>query len=349
MPRRSRENESNEEAPTRTPSDAIETTHNVRRKRRRVAGSTEPVAPSNDHSVTAHSTATLSISILSEPTSSPASVRKAILDIKTISNVSPSDRSLVINSGCIPHLLHHLGVGVDDNDQHILQVVDVLCKDNSDIRRQFRTLAFIKKAVALAIPALGDRASSSSTARSARSILKELSSGDSSNSEYDNEVLQEQQQRLNSLKEEFFMTQTMPYNMQQPLVGGECENCCVCLEKLNYDAASSSVTPASTIACCLPCNHSFHKSCITNWLPKHASCPVCRHKLQEAPRTPPVLSQAVDPPFPLALLLSLGAFGGAGMSFGFPPNILPAGMNGGMNVVFISVRSGSGPRRDGMS
>ncbi len=29
--------------------------------------------------------------------------------------------------------------------------------------------------------------------------------------------------------------------------------------------------------CELACGHDFHRSCITPWLAKHASCPLCRH------------------------------------------------------------------------
>ena len=345
MQRRSGANGSDGGAHKRDPSEQDRNSQDGRRKRRRVAESSEPVATPEDHSVTAHATATTSISILSEPTSSPARVLKAILDIK---EMTPSNRSLVISSGCIPHLLHRLAVGFDANDQHILHVVDALCKENSDIRHQFRTIAFIKKFVALAIPALGDGASSGSTARSARQILKELS--DSSNSDYDKDVIKEQQHRLDSLKQDFFMTQTLPYTFQEQHADGECETCSVCLDKMNHDAATSSdSSSASAIACCLPCNHSFHKACISKWLPKHASCPVCRHKLQEPPRTPLILSSAVDIPFPFSLLFGLGlgafgaaglpgAFGAAGLPFGIPPQLMPGG---GMNVVLISVRSGN--------
>jgi len=32
---------------------------------------------------------------------------------------------------------------------------------------------------------------------------------------------------------------------------------------------------------CLPCEHEFHKSCVDAWLGNNASCPACRHSLQE--------------------------------------------------------------------
>ncbi|CAH1370625.1 hypothetical protein MTP99_012185 [Tenebrio molitor] len=41
--------------------------------------------------------------------------------------------------------------------------------------------------------------------------------------------------------------------------------CCICFEE--YDA--------STVQS-LPCQHEFHKKCITNWLKRQSACPVCR-------------------------------------------------------------------------
>jgi len=31
----------------------------------------------------------------------------------------------------------------------------------------------------------------------------------------------------------------------------------------------------------LPCNHNFHKACVTEWLLRHNTCPICRKGLQE--------------------------------------------------------------------
>ena len=50
------------------------------------------------------------------------------------------------------------------------------------------------------------------------------------------------------------------------------DNCCpICL---------GEYTDGDEIRC-LPCNHEFHKECVDNWLANHASCPACRHSLQD--------------------------------------------------------------------
>jgi hypothetical protein len=340
MQRRRRENDADDDA-QKLNSDNSEQSHpQPRRKIRRVSRSAESVGSHEDRTV--HSTASASISVLLEPTSSPASVLQAILDIKSMISIYPSSRSVVVNCGCIQPLVQHLGVGFDNNDDHILQVVSALCKDNSDVRERFRTDVFIKKAVALAIPALGDRASSSPIAQSARLILKTLS--DNSSSDFDKNVLNEQQQRIEELKVLHFMSQTLPYNTSEPGHNENSDTCSVCLESLDHVSSDQS-TPVFNIACHLPCNHSYHKSCISKWFSKHASCPVCRHKLQEPPRTPPILPPSLELPFPMSMFLGLGAFGSSGgisfgpggVSFGIPNSIMPSGMN----VVFVFRSSNS--------
>ena len=46
--------------------------------------------------------------------------------------------------------------------------------------------------------------------------------------------------------------------------------CPVCMEK------SSEI---SDDAICLPCEHSYHRECITPWLEHHNTCPLCRYEL----------------------------------------------------------------------
>ncbi|KAK7253538.1 ubiquitin-protein transferase [Aureococcus anophagefferens] len=47
------------------------------------------------------------------------------------------------------------------------------------------------------------------------------------------------------------------------------EACCVCLEP--HEVGS--------VAARLPCGHLFHEQCVTEWLTRHCSCPVCRFEL----------------------------------------------------------------------
>jgi hypothetical protein len=45
--------------------------------------------------------------------------------------------------------------------------------------------------------------------------------------------------------------------------------CTVCLEDFESDERGTQ----------LPCNHYFHKECLSPWLKEHNSCPTCRHQL----------------------------------------------------------------------
>lgn len=337
MQRRSRGNGTGDDSDKRHSEQMDNANHALKgSKRRRVADNAVP-APSSEEPAGdngAQSTATSSISILLDAASSPASVLKAILDIKDLSNVSPSTRSLVVDTGCIPPLLQRLGSGFEANDEHILQVISVLCKENQIVRKEFRTITFIKKAVALAIPALGDLGSLNVSAKLARSILKALSGS----SDYDKEVLSEQQQRLDSLTESFLMAQTSSCNSKELCPKENCDSCSVCLESLDLE---STVVPTDISIARLPCNHFFHKSCISKWFSKHTSCPVCRYKLQEPPKTPPILSPAFNFGIPLSFLLGLSAFGGPGLSFALPASPSP----GGINFLFLSFRSGNAQPR----
>lgn len=53
------------------------------------------------------------------------------------------------------------------------------------------------------------------------------------------------------------------------------EECSICMQKLRskdqtYEAGKCFVTP---------CNHSFHKDCLLNWLQRRLECPLCRSQL----------------------------------------------------------------------
>ncbi|CAG0886262.1 unnamed protein product [Darwinula stevensoni] len=49
------------------------------------------------------------------------------------------------------------------------------------------------------------------------------------------------------------------------------EPCPICLKPYSDDEDEVGAT--------LPCKHTFHKSCVTLWLNKTNSCPLCRHEL----------------------------------------------------------------------
>ncbi|KAF8648856.1 hypothetical protein HU200_064557 [Digitaria exilis] len=47
------------------------------------------------------------------------------------------------------------------------------------------------------------------------------------------------------------------------------EDCPVCLQDFNADETLRA----------MPCAHAFHYHCISQWLRRNASCPLCRHQL----------------------------------------------------------------------
>mmetsp|Transcript_20972 Transcript_20972/g.28216 ORF Transcript_20972/g.28216 Transcript_20972/m.28216 type:complete len:93 (+) Transcript_20972:757-1035(+) len=57
---------------------------------------------------------------------------------------------------------------------------------------------------------------------------------------------------------------------------GKDSDCYICLEKCK-DGKDS---------CELPCKHAFDRTCLTNWLKEHDSCPVCRIKLDQGRARP---------------------------------------------------------------
>lgn len=54
--------------------------------------------------------------------------------------------------------------------------------------------------------------------------------------------------------------------------GGDDKVCSVCLEEFSHGV---KITP-------LPCSHTFHSRCITSWLKRTASCPLCRFDITRA-------------------------------------------------------------------
>lgn len=54
-------------------------------------------------------------------------------------------------------------------------------------------------------------------------------------------------------------------------------NCSICIESFSTSGLSRT----------LPCNHSFHATCVDNWLEKHGTCPICRIHITPAKNTTP--------------------------------------------------------------
>ena len=84
--------------------------------------------------------------------------------------------------------------------------------------------------------------------------------------------------------------------------------CAFCLDDLD---AGGAVT--------LPCNHVFHKQCVTAWVSRHKDCPTCREKL--LPTAQPLLPTQPRPGVVgwLASVLT----NSRGFGFGFGPAGLP--------------------------
>ncbi|KQK02410.1 E3 ubiquitin-protein ligase RNF13 [Brachypodium distachyon] len=55
----------------------------------------------------------------------------------------------------------------------------------------------------------------------------------------------------------------------------EQDVCAVCLEELFFSAAGGGVKKKEKLRM-MPCSHSFHQSCIWDWLLVNRRCPVCR-------------------------------------------------------------------------
>jgi hypothetical protein len=84
---------------------------------------------------------------------------------------------------------------------------------------------------------------------------------------------QHQEQRQQQRQQQRQM-QPLPIGLQVPVPGIESgmvypqTECCVCLDKTDQ--------PWIT----MPCAHSFHYACISEWVARRPSCPVCRYQYQ---------------------------------------------------------------------
>lgn len=90
--------------------------------------------------------------------------------------------------------------------------------------------------------------------------------------------------------------------------GRSAVTCSICLSALSAPSSPSLSSSA------LPCGHVFHTACITPWLERSGSCPLCRRsfsdlaseeedELDDVP--PPPLSQPPAPEPPRSVLVPL--------------------------------------------
>jgi E3 ubiquitin-protein ligase RNF115/126/E3 ubiquitin-protein ligase RNF38/44 len=80
------------------------------------------------------------------------------------------------------------------------------------------------------------------------------------------------------------------------LVSDPATDCAVCLEDL----------PLASVALKLPCSHLFHSVCITAWLQRHNSCPLCRFRL---PVSDPVEDSLPEQDVPTTITIRLTTTG----------------------------------------
>ncbi|GJW00096.1 RING-H2 finger protein ATL16 [Tanacetum coccineum] len=63
---------------------------------------------------------------------------------------------------------------------------------------------------------------------------------------------------------------TKDYIYERSMCKNENYDCVICLEEFKEK---------ETVRVVEPCNHLFHKYCLTKWLPQHQTCPTCRHPI----------------------------------------------------------------------
>lgn len=61
----------------------------------------------------------------------------------------------------------------------------------------------------------------------------------------------------------------LPVETPRPSADGQMPSCPICTEEFQYDDSVYK----------LPCHHYFHIDCVTPWLKKNCTCPVCRREL----------------------------------------------------------------------
>ena len=81
---------------------------------------------------------------------------------------------------------------------------------------------------------------------------------------YTTNCRQESQRIITGLKKPILLT-SIVYQSDE----NEREECSICLEKFNINEEVFKT----------PCEHLFHVTCITEWLYKNKTCPICRYDL----------------------------------------------------------------------
>ena len=81
---------------------------------------------------------------------------------------------------------------------------------------------------------------------------------------YTTNCRQESQRIITELKKPILLTSVV-YRSDE----NERDECSICLEKFNIDEEVFKT----------PCNHMFHVTCLTEWLYKNKTCPICRYDL----------------------------------------------------------------------
>lgn len=85
------------------------------------------------------------------------------------------------------------------------------------------------------------------------------------------EEMLELQERMGEVKKKSLSSHSINSLKRTEWFNNPSKNCVVCI--IDFKDGDTIIS--------LDCQHSFHECCLVSWLKIHASCPVCRTKLQE--------------------------------------------------------------------